>query len=248
MPVCMSLVRTSTVPPSSRCQDQDALDIGLCSSRWLCARIFFRRSVRARKFIKPRCSSSGQIALPLKQAAHMPSPSITAVAGTSMPARRRCAAQKYFSITHLLRGPGRERIGRYQKTIIRSGRTCSRLFITPSDGLSMVVLTLATRKLAGTTECSLSFYQTVNRLTAPAHARLLSLASAHANYYPHIEQESPTLSAGVVATINACMVFPLWLADRATHSTEGSETFRNPSAALKACMPSSFRIWSSLAS
>ena len=40
-----------------------------------------------------------------------------------MPARRRCAAQKYLSITHLLRGPGRERIGSYQKTIIRSGRT-----------------------------------------------------------------------------------------------------------------------------
>ena len=102
---------------------QDALDIGLCSSRWLCARIFFRRSSRGRKFIKPRCSSSGQIALPLKQAAHMASPSITAAAGTSMPARRRCAAQKYFSITHLLRGAGRERIGSYQKTIIRSGPT-----------------------------------------------------------------------------------------------------------------------------
>src|SRR5260370_32136828 len=67
---------------------QDALDIGLCSSRWLCARIFFRRSSRGRKFIKPRCSSSGQIALPLKQSAHMASPSITAAAGTSMPARR----------------------------------------------------------------------------------------------------------------------------------------------------------------
>jgi hypothetical protein len=94
-----------------------------CSSRWLCARIFFRRSSRGRKFIKPRCSSSGRIALPLKQAAHMASPSITAVAGTSMPARRRCAAQKYFSITHLLRRPGRERVGCYQKTIIRPGRT-----------------------------------------------------------------------------------------------------------------------------
>jgi hypothetical protein len=102
---------------------QDALDIGLCSSRWLWARIFFRRSSRGRKFIKPRCSSSGRIALPLKQSAHMASPSITAAAGTSMPARRRCAAQKYFSITHLLRGPGREPIGNYQKTIIRSGRT-----------------------------------------------------------------------------------------------------------------------------
>jgi len=102
---------------------QDALDIGLCSSRWLCARIFFRRSSRGRKFIKPRCSSSGRIALPLKQSVHMASPSITAVAGTSMPARRRCAAQKYFSITHLLRGAGRERIGSYQKTIIRSGPT-----------------------------------------------------------------------------------------------------------------------------
>jgi hypothetical protein len=93
---------------------QDALDIGLCSSRWLCARIFFRRSSRGRKFIKPRYSSSGRIALPLKQSAHMASPSITAAAGTSMPARRRCAAQKYLSITHLLRGPGRERIGIYQ--------------------------------------------------------------------------------------------------------------------------------------
>jgi hypothetical protein len=94
---------------------QDALDIGLCSSRWLCARIFFRRSSRGRKFIKPRYSSSGRIALPLKQSAHMASPSITAVAGTSMPARSRCAAQKYLSITHLLRRPGREPIGSYQK-------------------------------------------------------------------------------------------------------------------------------------
>ena len=51
--------------------------------------------------------------LTLKTFAHMASPSITAAAGTSMPARRRCAAQKYFSITHLLRGPARERIGSY---------------------------------------------------------------------------------------------------------------------------------------
>lgn len=53
---------------------QDALDIGLCSSRWLCARIFFRRSSRGRKFIKPRCSSSGQIALPLKHSRTWPRP------------------------------------------------------------------------------------------------------------------------------------------------------------------------------
>jgi hypothetical protein len=33
------------------------------------------------------------------------------------------AAQKYLSITHLLRGPGREPIDSYQKTFIRSGRT-----------------------------------------------------------------------------------------------------------------------------